>query len=180
MPAIDASIPLGYKQPDQTQQLSGLLNMATSMQNLQRGAQGLQQDTQKTQQGAMDLSERQAMQQVLADPKNYTADDGSFDPAKAQATIMRAAPTTGTKYWQAVAEAHQKGIEATQSLNTLTTTNRAHIGSVLAALPEDATPELVGKTVDALRAQYKGIGPAADQFLSDYNNSLKTGGPQAG
>lgn len=167
---IDASIPLGIKQPDQMQNLSSLLGVAN-------GAQTLQQNQQKTQQGAIDLQERQGMQQFLSDMKNITDEQGNIDPAKMQAGIAKFAPTTGFKYMQGYAEANKAHAEATKALNGLTTDNRVQIGSVLTSLPDDAPPDLVHKTVDALNDQYKGrLTPLVSIFKGGYDNAVKTGG----
>jgi hypothetical protein len=172
MPGIDASIPLGIKQPDQMQNLSSLLGVANGMQTLQ-------QNQQKTQQGGMDLQERQGMQQFLSDPSNFTDAQGNLDPAKMQAGASRFAPTTGFKYMQAAAEAHKAHTEATKALNSLTADNRTQIGSVLSSLPPDAAPDLVHKTVDALNDQYKGrLSPLVSIFKGGYDNAVKTGGAQ--
>jgi hypothetical protein len=170
MPQIDASIPLGIKQPDQMQNLSSLLGVANGMQSLQ-------QNEQRTQQGAIDLQERQGMQQFLADPRNFTDDTGNLDPTKMQAGVSRYAPTTGFKYMQAAAEAHKAHTEATKALNGLTLENRSQIGSVLSALPPDAPPDLVHKTVDALNDQYKGrLSPLVSIFKGGYDAAVKSGG----
>lgn len=174
MPGIDPTIALGFKQPDSTQQLSGLLNIANSVQTLQ-------QNQQRAQQGQIDLQERQAMQGVLSDPANYTDDQGNFDLQKAQGAIMKVAPTTGTRYVTELANAHRASTQATQALNSLTAENRSQIGATLSSLPEDATPELVGKTVEALGKQYGGrIDPLVSIFKQQYETAVKQGGPQAG
>jgi hypothetical protein len=72
---IDASIPLGIKQPDQMQNLSSLLGVA-------KGAQDLQS-------GGIALREKQGLQQVMSDPSNYTDADGNIDMAKAARTSWR-------------------------------------------------------------------------------------------
>lgn len=169
---IDASIPLGIKPPDQMQNLSSLLNVANGVQTLKQGQQ-------KVQQGAIDLQERQGMQQFLSDPKNITDDQGNLDLGKMQAGISKYAPTTGFQYMQKAAEAHRAHTEATKALNGLTADNRTQIGSVLTALPPDAPPDLVHKTVDALNQQYGGrLTPLVSIFKNGYDHAVTTGGPQ--
>ncbi|MDB5956734.1 hypothetical protein [Ramlibacter sp.] len=185
MPGIDASIPLGAKLPDQMQSLSSLLNVARGVQDLKTGAQNqqigqqtLQQNQQATQQGQIDLQERQALQPVLTDPSNYTAADGSFDPVKAQANIMKAAPTTGTKYLSAIATAHKQGTEAQAALNSLTTDDRKQVSEVLYSAA-NSPPEVVEKLLDTLGQQYKGMAPVIEDAKSRYRQALAQG-PDAG
>lgn len=187
MAGIDATIPLGVKTPDPMTSLSSLLNVAkgaqdlkTGAQNLQIGAQTLQQNQQKTQQGAIDLQERQGLQQVLADPANYTNDDGSYSPQKAQANIMRVAPTIGTKAIEGLAIAHQQATQAQRFLGQLKDENRARVGQAIYSTL-DAPPEVVGKTLDTIGEQYKDIGgqEVAQNAKSHYQQVLKDQGPDA-
>lgn len=163
---IDPNIALGFKQPDNMQTLSSLVNVA-------RGVQDLQQK-------GIDLQERQAMQQVLSNPANYTDEQGAFDLGKAQSAIMKAAPTTGAKYISDITTAHNNALTATRTLNSLTSENRAQIGGVLASVPKDAPREVVHGTVDALNDQYGGrLGPLVNIFKSGYDAAMKKGGQQA-
>jgi hypothetical protein len=158
---LDPSIPLGVKVPDSTQQLSSLLNVAA-------GAQ-------KVQDNSISLQERQALQGVLSDPNNYTT-NGEMDLKKAQANIMRVAPTTGMKYMQSIAEAHSAATGAASALAKLTDEDRSRIGSALTALPDDATPDLVGKTIDALNKQYGSrIDPLVKVFKNGYGIASQNG-----
>ena len=162
---LDPNIALGVKVPDNTQQLSSLLNVA-------RGAQSFQNDQ-------ITLNERQALQGVLSDPRNYSDEQGNLDPQKAQANIMRVAPTTGTKYWQSIADAHTASTNAVSALAKLTDDDRSRIGSALATLPDNAPPELVGKTIDALNQQYGArIDPLVHVFKNGYGIASQQG-PQA-
>lgn len=162
---IDASIPLGIKQPDQMQNLSSLLSVA-------KGAQDVQT-------GGMVLNERKAMQQVLSDPRNYLGDDGNVDFDKAVPAIMRVAPTTGTQYVQGLMTAQKQHTEAVQAVNNLTTDNRMKAGSVLAAIPPGAPADVVHKTLDALTTQYKGMAPVTNLLRAGYLHALQTGGQGA-
>jgi hypothetical protein len=162
---IDASIPLGVKTPDTMQNLSSLL--------------GIAKGTQEVQNQGISLNERKAVQGVLADPRNYTNDDGTVDFHKALPAIMSVAPTTGMQYVQKLAEGQKAHTEATSALNSLTTENRAHIGSVLAAIPAGTPQDVVEKTVDALGKQYKGMDPLISNFKQSYSHYLQSGGQKA-
>jgi hypothetical protein len=160
---INPTIALGVKNPDATQQLSSLLNVAS-------GAQKVQND-------AITLQERQAMQGVMSNPANYTT-DGDFDLKKAQANIMRVAPTTGMKFMQSIAEAHSAATQAASALSKLTDDDRSRIGNALAAIPDNAPPDVAGKTIDALSKQYGArIDPLVRVFKNGYEQASR-GGPE--
>lgn len=168
MPGIDPTIALGAKAPDPMQNLSGLLNVAN-------GAQTFRQNQQKTQQGSIDLQERQGVQSVLADPSNYTDQDGNIDFNRALPAVMRVAPTTGMKYVQDLMTAQKQQVDAKQSLNNLTTDVRTQAGKVLYGIPLDAPPEVVNGTIDALSSQYKGGGTYFNTLKSGYAHALQQG-----
>lgn len=167
MPDIDASIPLGFKQPDAMQSLSGLLNVAKSQQELENNA--------------MTLNERKAIGQFMSDPANITDDKGNLDVGKLQAGISRYAPTTGYKYGQAAVDFHKAHTEAQRAANSLTAENKGQIGQTLYATLQDPKMPLdvVDKTFDALGDQLKGGKPLTDYYKTIHQHIYNEEGPQA-
>lgn len=159
---IDASIPLGIKQPDQMQNLSSLLGVA-------KGAQELQS-------GGIALREKQGLQQVMADPSNYTDADGNIDMAKARQNIMAVAPTTGTTALTNLLGVQKAHTEAVSSLNKLGDDNRTRVANVLSTIKPDSPPELVNKSLDALSKAYGGrIDPWVNLFKQGYSHVASQG-----
>lgn len=162
---IDASIPLGIKTPDQMQSLSSLLTAA-------KGAQDVQA-------GGIALREKQGLQQVMADPSNYTDENGNIDTEKARKNIMAVAPTTGIPVLQGLLTAQKQHTEAQSALSTLGDQDRTRVANVLSTLKPDTAPDVVNGTVDALNKEYKGrIAPMVNLFKQGYANAVKQG-PQA-
>ena len=169
---IDPSIPLGYKQPDQMQNLSSLLNVAN-------GAQTLQQNQQRTQQGAIDLQQRQGMLDYLKSG-DFIDSDGSVNTQRLYSNAARFGDT-GMEIAKKAAETHQQGTAASQAWNNLGADKAAKIGNAVMALGPNAPPDVVHKTFDALDKQYKGdAGPITGFFRNLYDNAESHFGPDAG
>jgi hypothetical protein len=169
---MDTSAILGFQQPNAMQNLSGLLGVAN-------GVQTLQQNQQKTQQGGIDLNERQNLQRFMSDPKNYTDQDGNVDFNRAIQGVMKVAPTTGLPVAQNLFTAQKQHTDAVSALNTLGDQDRTRIGSVLAAIPANAPPDVVKATADTLAKEYRGrLDPMVSLFKQGYDQAAK-GGPEA-
>lgn len=166
---MDTSAILGFKQPDMMQNLSGLLNVANS-------AQTLQQNQQKTQQGGIDLQERQNAIEFLKGG-SFVNPDGSLDNAKLTTGLTKVAPTTGMKIASEYGTAHSSVTGATQALNNLTNDNRTRLASVTYAAAGQS-PEVMGATADALAKEIKGAGPLVDLFKSQYAQIYQAQGPE--
>jgi hypothetical protein len=169
---MDTSAILGFQQPNAMQNLSGLLGVAN-------GVQTLQQNQQKTQQGGIDLNERQNLQRFMSDPTNYTDQDGNVDFNRAIQGVMKVAPTTGLPVVQNLFTAQKQHTDAVSALNTLGDQDRTRIGGVLAAIPANAPPDVVKATADTLAKEYRGrLDPMVSLFKQGYDQAAK-GGPEA-
>jgi hypothetical protein len=158
---IDATIPLGAKVPDQMQNLSGLLNAANTAQTVQNNN--------------ISLNERKAVQGVLADPSNYTDDQGNIDFNRALPAVMRVAPTTGMKYVQDLMTAQKQQTDAKQALNNLNTDVRTQAGKVLYGMPPDTPLDVFNGTIDALSKQYKGGDTYWQTLKQGYAHAVQQG-----
>lgn len=121
------NIALQVQQPDALTSIGKMLNIGSTVQNIQRGGVELEKEQ-------MGLSERKAVQSFLKDTRNYKNADGQVDFERLQDGITSIAPTTGQKYLSEIAAAHQAGAQAQQSLNTLTDQGRDITGKYVLSL----------------------------------------------
>lgn len=168
---IDPSIPLGVKVPDQMS-LSSLLGAASTAQNMQLGSQ-------KIQDNAISLGERQGLQQFMSNPSNYTDKDGNVDFNAAMSGVMKVAPTTGLPVVQNLLTAQKQHVEATSALSKLDDDNRTRVANVLSTIPPDAPADVVNQSFEALGKAYGGkIDPWITLAKQGYTQAQQKG-PQA-
>lgn len=114
---------LGVKVQQPFETLGNVVNMANTVQQMQRGNIALQTED-------MVLRERQGVQQFLSNPRNYMNERGEVDSQKLQSSIMSIAPTTGSEYVKQVTEAQKVGTEAKKALNELSEQERGIVGKI--------------------------------------------------
>lgn len=134
---------------------------------------------QQVQGNSISLKERQNLQRVMSDPSQFMDSDGRIDFNKALPLIMRAAPTTGMEHVHALVDAQSKATASQQAINAQTDENRGRIGQVLWGIQEDATPDVVHKTIDTLGQQYKGMDLPISLLKQEYDAAYKQGGAKA-
>src|SRR5574337_346403 len=140
---IDASIPLGIKPTDPMQPISGMLNIASGVQNMQAQRLQMQGQAQTNANQAIALHERQNLQQALSDPSQYTAPDGTVDFNKALPLILKVAPTTGMDVVKNMMATQQQATQAHASIMNMNEQQRSIIGKVAMSLqgqPQDVIP----------------------------------------
>ncbi len=157
--ALDPSIPL------QTQPVNpmGALSSVLNVQNQQAQLQGAQQ---QNQQGAIALQERQGVQGVLSNIKNYQDSQGNVDFNKLTPDIMAVAPTTGAQVLTGLAQAQSAATLAHAQVNDLDAASRKTVGDALYSLKGQA-PDVVQSTLQGLKQAYPGLGNAVD-YLGKY------------
>lgn len=188
---------LGVKVQQPFETLGNVVNMANTVQQMQRGNLALQTED-------MVLRERKGVEQFLANPGNFINSDGSIDPNKLQIGLMRIAPTTGHLYAQPTMEAHKVGTEAKKALNELSEQERGIAGKIANSaigLSQDQARKVLGvhaeqnprlapifkawdyalgggqKSRDAALMQIgRSVQPVSEQQKAIEGNYLQTGG----
>lgn len=149
MAGIDATIPLGYQQPDGMKTLSNIVGIRSAMQGQQLQQQNMQANAMANQQSQIDLQETQAAQGVMKNIKQYQDSDGNVDYNRLLPDMMKAAPKNGSKFVQNVMAMQQQATQAKQSWLTAGQQQRDAIGSIAGSLI-DQDPQTAAKTFDAI------------------------------
>lgn len=158
--ALDTSIPLqttGSGQPFAA--LSSLMSLKNQQQQIQAGQMA-------NQQSAIALQERQGVQGVLKNIKQYQDAEGNVDFGKLTPDIMSVAPTTGAQVLQGVASAQSAATVAHAQVNELDAASRKTVGDALYSL-KGQTPDVVQSTLQGLKTAYPGLSNAVD-YLGQY------------
>jgi len=152
---LDTSIPLQVRQTDPTQQLSSLMGVLSTSQAMQARQQSMQAMEMQNQQAAIDLSERQNIQQVMQQNKGFAnPDTGDIDLAAAMPKIMSVAPTKGAEFIQQLATGQAQKVRAQQTIAQQSDENNTRVGNALASLPPDADKNVIDKTFQTIRSMY--------------------------
>lgn len=157
--ALDPSIPLQTDAGAPLKTLGSVLAVRNQQQALQAGAMA-------NQQAQIDLQERQGVQGVLSNIKDYQDNAGNVDYGKLTPAIMAVAPTTGADVLNRVYQAQQAGTAARSAVVSLDAASRKVVGNALYSL-KDQPPEVVSRTMSGLKSAYPSLAPAVD-FLGTY------------
>lgn len=136
--ALDPSIPLQVRSPDPMGTLSSVL--------------GIQRQQQENAQAGIALKERQGVQGVLSNIKNYTDANGNVDLTKLTPDIMSVAPTTGSQVLANVAQQQTAAITAKQSWSDLSDSTRQRFGKIMTSLAGQK-PDTIASTFQSLSQQ---------------------------
>lgn len=158
---IDASIPLQAQQVNPMQSLSSVLGMANQVQSYKNAQLANQQGQNTLQQSNIDLQERQGVQGVLKNIKNYQDSQGNIDYNKLTPDILSVAPTTGSQVISHVFAAQQQATQAKSSINELDAQTRQQAAALVYSLG-NVDPATGAKMLEAAKAQYPGITPAIE------------------
>lgn len=161
--AIDASIPLGVQSP--LQNLSGLLDIKSKMQQQQLQQQTLQSNDMANQQSAIDLEETQRVRPILANLPKYQDAQGNIDFNKLAPEVAQVAPKNFAHIMTSVMQAQQAHTAAVQSVNTLDADSRSQVGGALYSL-KGSKPEVIGQTISQFEKAYPNLTPAFELFRS--------------
>jgi hypothetical protein len=159
--ALDTSIPMqttGGSGPPLAA-LSSILGVRNQQQQLQAGQMA-------NQQSAIDLQERQGVQGVLQNIKDYQDSAGNVDFNKLGPAILAVAPTTGSEVLSKVSAAQTAATGARAAVVGLDAGTRKIVGNALYSLKGQA-PEVVASTMKGLASAYPSLAPAVD-FLGNY------------
>lgn len=157
--AIDPSIPLQVKPADPMGALSSVLGIQNARNQVQAGQMA-------NQQSGIDLQERQGVQGVLKNIKQYQDAQGNVDFNKLGPDIMAVAPTTGSAVLNNVATAQAAATGARTAVTSLDQKTRGLVGETLYSL-KGQPPDVVASTMQGLKAAYPTLAPAVD-FMSQY------------
>lgn len=167
---VDASIPLGYQQPDPMKTISGLLNIRTQVQSQQLQRQELANQQLANEQGQVslqgsqiELGERQNVQKLLANIKPFQDEQGNLDFNKLFPEVMKVAPTTGSGVLQHLYDAQQSATAAKSAVTSVDAATRKMVGGALYSL-KGQPPEMVAKTLDDIDRSYPTLKGATDFF----------------
>lgn len=152
MPGIDAQIPLGIQQPNTMGTLNSVLQTANQVNQFR--------------QGQIELKERQGVQGVLKNIKDYKDEQGNIDYNRLGPDIMAAAPTTGSAVLTGVMQAQNSATAAKQAVNSLDADSRKTVGEILYGL-KGQDPMVVHNTLEGFKAKYPNMKPAVD-FMGRY------------
>jgi len=166
---IDASIPLQTDAGAPMKTLSSVLGIRNQQQQLQAGQMA-------NQQSAIDLQERQGVQGVLKNIKDYQDSAGNVDFNKLGPAIMAVAPTTGSDVLSKVSAAQSAATGARAAVVGLDKSTRQVVGNALYSL-KDQPPEVVASTMDGLKKAYPSLAPTVD-FLGTYIVGPNAGDPK--
>jgi len=157
--ALDTSIPLQTDAGAPLKTLGSVLAIRNQQQQLRAGQMA-------NQQAGIDLQERQGVQGVLSNIKDYQDAAGNVDYQKLTPAIMSVAPTTGADVLSRVYQAQSAATAAKTSVVSLDAASRKVVGNALYSL-KDQPPEVVSRTMEGLKSAYPSLAPAVD-FLGTY------------
>lgn len=175
---IDASIPLGIKPTDPMQPISGMLNIASGVQNMQAQRLQMQGQAQTNANQAIALHERQNLQQALSDPSQYTAPDGTIDYNKALPLILKVAPTTGMDVVKNMMATQQQATQAHASIMNMNEQQRSIIGKVAMSL-QGQPQDVIDGTMEALKRQNPALASGLPIIQQGLQHLRATGGQPA-
>lgn len=144
------------QQSPAVQNIRGMVDIASGMQNMQRGRVELDQ-------ARMDLEERNALRGYLSDPKNYTDESGNPDWNRMVPEITKLAPKLGPGLITQFANAQRDTNAATEALIKLDQDKRNVAGQYITSLAGES-PENVLRAMTAFRNANPAVAPAIDYF----------------
>lgn len=157
--ALDPSIPLQTQSPNPMAALSSVLGLQNARNQVQAGQMA-------NQQSGIDLQERQGVQGVLKNIKQYQDTQGNIDFNKLGPDIMAVAPTTGSQVLSNVAAAQNAATQAHAAVNSLDAASRKTVGDAIYSL-KGQTPDVVNSTLQGLKSTFPGLGTAVD-YMGKY------------
>lgn len=158
--------------------LSSVLGIANQAQGLKNAQLSNEQGQQALQQSQINLQERQGIQGVMANIKQYQDPQGNVDFNKLMPDIMKVAPTTGPAAIQNMFQAQTSATNAKVAVGNLDAQSRNTVAQTLYAL-KGQPKEVVQSTLQGLETAYPNVTPAV-QFMSQYIlPPFKSGAPQA-
>lgn len=171
-------IPTQTVTPDPMKSLSGMLNMASTVQGMQARNLAMTGQDQQNQSNAITLGERKGMQQVLSDPSQWQNPDGSTDYNRLIPQVMKVAPTTGMDFIGKIAQTEKQATDAKQTIMNLDTSKRNALGQIAQSLQGQPT-DTVTSTLDAVAKQSPELGTALPFIKQVISHAAKTGGQPA-
>lgn len=175
---LDTSIPLDIKTPNPMQPISGMLNIASGVQNMQAQRLQMQGQAQTNANQAIALHERQNLQQALSDPSQYTAPDGTIDYNKALPLILKVAPTTGMDVVKNMMATQQQATQAHASIMNMNEQQRSIIGKVAMSL-QGQPQDVIDGTMEALKRQNPALAAGLPIIQQGLQHLRATGGQPA-
>lgn len=164
-------VALGVQVPDSFKTIGSMLNMAGSVQNLQKGNIELQQN-------AIKLQERKGIQDLFSNPDNFKGDNGQMDYNRLINEGMKVAPTTFPTMVPQIISAHKAGVEAEKALNELDKGKRDAVGQYVLSLGGD-DPATAIKKMDALSKLSPQLKTTTDFFKNFMLVPAAQQGPEA-
>lgn len=175
---LDTSIPLDTKVPNPMQPISGMLNIASGVQNMQAQRLQMQGQQQANTNAGIALGERQNLRQVMADPTQYTAPDGTIDYNKALPLILKAAPTTGMDVVKNMMATQQQATQARTSIMNMNEGQRTILGKVAGSL-QGQPQDVIDGTLNALAKQNPQLASSLPMLQQGLRHWRATGGQPA-
>lgn len=169
----------------QTQQsnLGDMVNLARGIQAYQQTQQlnplQIQQQQQLAQKGALEIQnlqrandERVKVESFLAEPSNYTNEDGMIDMVRANKEIRKLAPITGADYLKPMGELATNQLAISQAKQNLTQSGKSIVANALGpiAYAGETDPNVY---IKALNNVIK-IDPSLTKIAGAYQNMLSS------
>lgn len=173
--AIDPSIPLQTQTANPMGMLSSVLNIKSQQQQLQNAQLANQQGQTDLQSSQIALQEKQGVQGVLKNIKQYQDSQGNIDYNRLMPDIMAVAPTTGAGVMNNVFQAQSAATNARKAVVGLDADTRNIVGNAMYSL-KDQPPDVVQNTLQGLKTAYPTLGPAVD-FFGKYIIGPNSGDP---
>lgn len=145
-------IPLQTVTPDPMKPISGMLNIASTVQGMDAQKLAMTGQDQQNQAQGINLREKQGLQQVLSDPTKWQNQDGSTNYGALIPQVMKVAPTTGMDMIGKIAQTEQAATGSKQAILSLDTSKRQLLGQVAQSL-QGSDQKTINNTFDAISKQ---------------------------